>query len=120
MSRAVPKDVLRIRIPHGERYAMGPGKADLLEAIEETRSIAEAGRSLGMSYWKTRRLLDEMAACFKAPVVETTRGGGGGGGSSLTKLGREALARYRAMQARAEAAIAGDLKAYRRLLARKA
>jgi molybdate transport system regulatory protein len=116
----LPPGILRIRIPHGEIFAMGPGKAELLEAIQETRSIAAAGRAMGLSYWKTRRLLDEMSACFRSPVVETAKGGEQGGGAQLTELGREALARFRAMEAKAAKVIQADLKAYQRLLAKKA
>ena len=34
------RKIIRIGIPMGEHYAMGPGKADLLEAIQETGSIS--------------------------------------------------------------------------------
>jgi len=40
----------RIRILLGSSIAIGPGKAALLEAIEDTGSIAAAGRQMGMSY----------------------------------------------------------------------
>ena len=97
---------LKIRILHDGLFAMGPGKADLLEAIQETRSIAAAGRKLGLSYWKTRRLLKEMNQSFRLPVVVTARGGDKGGGSQVTDLGRAVLAQFRAMEAAAGAAIA--------------
>jgi molybdate transport system regulatory protein len=108
---------LKIRLRHGEAYAMGPGKAELLEAIQATRSIAAAGRQLGWSYWKTRRLLDEMNQCFKAPVVVTAKGGDKGGGATLTDTGLEAVARFRAMERQAEAAIAPAVEAFQALLA---
>jgi len=108
---------LKIRLPHGEIYAMGPGKASLLEAIRETRSIAAAGRQLGLSYWKTRHLLEEMNLCFRSPVVLTTKGGEMGGGSRVTETGLEALAQFRAMEAEAEAAIARRVLAFQGLLA---
>lgn len=98
---------------------MGPGKADLLEAIDKTRSISAAGRTLGLSYWKVRALMDEMAQCFRAPVVEAIKGGSGGGGAQLTALGREALDRFRAMELRAEKGIAEDMKVYRKLLKKR-
>ncbi len=41
---------LRLRIVFGEGAMLGPGKADLLEGIRETGSIAAAGRRMGMSY----------------------------------------------------------------------
>lgn len=109
---------IRVRSTSGELYAMGPGKADLLAAILETGSIAAAGRKLGMSYQKTRQLVDEMNLCFASPLVEGFKGGAQGGGALLTEVGREALERYRAMQVRAEASIVGDLEAFQRLLAR--
>ena len=108
---------LKLRLVHGEIFAMGPGKASLLEAIRETRSIAAAGRKLGLSYWKTRHLLEEMNQAFRLPVVLTTRGGEKGGGSEVTETGLEALAQFRAMEAEAEAAIARRALAFQALLA---
>ena len=100
---------IRIRIHCGELYAMGPGKADLLEAVEACRSIAGAGRALGYSYSKTRRLIDEMNFCFRSPVVETMKGGSERGGARVTETGRRALTVFRAMEAKAKAAIQADL-----------
>lgn len=96
---------------------MGPGKADLLAAILETGSIAAAGRKMGMSYQKTRHLVDEMNQCFVSPLVEGFKGGAQGGGASLTDLGREVLERFRQMQLRAEKAVSKDLEAFKDLLA---
>ena len=54
---------------------------------------------------------------FGAPLVVSSRGGAEQGGANLTPLGRETLARYRAMQARAEAAIEDDVNALRAMIA---
>ena len=108
---------LKLRLLHGECFAMGPGKAALLEAIAQTRSVAAAGRQLGLSYWKTRRLLEELNRSFRLPLVATTKGGDRGGGSQVTAAGQEALARFRAMEAAALAAVAPLAEAYRELLA---
>jgi len=108
---------LKLRLVHGDCFAMGPGKAALLEAIAETRSVAAAGRKLGLSYWKTRRLLEEINQCFRLPLVATTKGGDKGGGSRVTEAGLEALARFRAMEAAAGAVVAPLALAYRDLLA---
>jgi len=108
---------LKLRLVHGDCFAMGPGKAALLEAIAETRSVAAAGRKLGLSYWKTRRLLEEINQCFRLPLVATTKGGDKGGGSRVTEAGMEALARFRAMEAAAGAVVAPLALAYRDLLA---
>ena len=40
---------LKAQILCGEAIALGPGKADLLEAIAEHGSISAAGRALGIS-----------------------------------------------------------------------
>ena len=96
---------------------MGPGKAELLEAIQATQSISAAGRSLGLSYWKTRHLLEEMNLCFRLPVVTTSKGGDKGGSSQVTETGRRALALFRAMEAAAGAAIAAQVQELQELLA---
>lgn len=108
----------RLRILLGAAIAMGPGKADLLEAIGHYGSIAKAGRSMGMSYRRAWLLVDTMNASFRAPLVEAARGGSGGGGARLTPLGRDALARYREMEAKTAELLAADMKDFRRLLAR--
>jgi Bacterial regulatory helix-turn-helix protein, lysR family len=65
----------RLRIVLEPDIAIGPGKADLLEGIRETGSIAAAGRRLGMSYKRAWLLVETMNACFKSPLVEASRGG---------------------------------------------
>ena len=110
------RKVVRIAIPLGESYAMGPGKADLLEAIEAAGSISAAGRNLGMSYRRAWLLVDEMNKCFREPLVIARMGGLKGGGAEVTDLGREALKRYRALQALAWEAVRHPLREYQRLL----
>ena len=110
------RKIIRIGIPMGEHYAMGPGKADLLEAIQETGSISGAGRKLGMSYRRAWLLVDEMNTCFRAPLVVAHLGGAKGGGAEVTELGREALKRYRALQNLAWSAVRHPLREFQRLL----
>lgn len=96
---------LRIRIVFGDAEMMGPGKAELLERIDRTGSIAAAGREMGMSYKRAWELIGTLNAMFQSPVVSSTRGGPGGGGAVLTEMGREVLRLYRGFEA--EAARAG-------------
>jgi len=105
----------RLRIVLGPDIAIGPGKADILEAIQDTGSIAAAGKRLGMSYKRAWLLVDTMNRCFVAPLVETSRGGSGRGGAALTPTGEAVLDSYRRMQAATEQAIAGDLDRLRRV-----
>jgi len=108
---------IRIRLTCGDEIAMGQGKADLLEAIQETGSISAAGRKLGLSYRKAWLMVDEMNRCFTQPVVEAMKGGAQGGGARVTELGQDALRQYRVIQSLAQAAIEKELKTFRRLLA---
>lgn len=99
---------LRIRIVFGEAEMMGPGKAELLERIDRTGSIAAAGREMGMSYKRAWELIGTLNTMFQAPVITSTRGGPGGGGAVLTDMGREVLRLYRGFEA--ETARAGKCK----------
>jgi molybdate transport system regulatory protein len=96
---------------------LGPGKVALLERIRERGSIAAAGRSMGMSYRRAWLLVDSLNRCFREPVVATQLGGRGGGAAALTPFGEQVIARYHAMQAAAEAAVARDLAALEAALA---
>jgi molybdate transport system regulatory protein len=70
-----------------------------------------------MSYRRAWVLVDTMNRCFKEPLVSTATGGDRGGGARVTPFGREVLARFRAMQAKADGAIAADMAAFGKLLA---
>ena len=97
----------RVQVKHA--VAIGPGKADVLQAIADTGSIAEAGRRLGMSYQRVWSLVRAMNGDFVEPLVLTQRGGAAGGGAGLTPAGAEVLALYRAIERDAERAVARRL-----------
>ena len=102
MSRpATAAPVPRLRIVLASGVAIGPGKVDLLEAIDAAGSIAAAGRRLSMSYKRAWTLVEELNAAFAGPVVERSAGGRAGGGAALTALGREVVLRYRRVEAAA-------------------
>lgn len=86
---------LRVRVLAGSAVAIGPGKADLLDAIRATGSISAAARSMRMSYRRAWLLVQTMNRCFAEPVVTTAKGGAEGGGATVTATGRAVLARYR-------------------------
>jgi molybdate transport system regulatory protein len=106
---------LKLQLLCGETFAMGPGKASLLEAICEHGSISAAARAIGMSYRRAWTLVDEMNRCFSVPLVETLRGGGRERGARITEAGRGALAAYRELEA--GAARVTDMPAFARLSA---
>ncbi len=99
---------LKIQLMCGEEIAMGPGKADLLEAIAREGSISAAARALGMSYRRGWMLVDVMNRCFAQPLVETRPGGGGKAGARLTDAGEQALAAYRALSQEVASAAGGE------------
>ncbi len=106
----------RLRILLGAAVALGPGKADLLEAIARTGSISGAAREMHMSYRRAWTLVEAMNRDFRAPLVETSAGGAGGGGAQVTVAAREVLARYRAMEEKAAAAVTGEMAEFSALL----
>lgn len=98
---------LRVRVVLARGVALGPGKADLLQAIDETKSLTAAAARFAMSYKRGWTLVQELNNAFNRPLVETEKGGsGGGGGAALTGLGRRVLKRYRQMEADANRVVA--------------
>jgi molybdate transport system regulatory protein len=95
---------LTLRVDFGPGRSIGPGKIRLLEAIERTGSISQAGRTLGMSYRRAWLLIDDMNQCFRDAVVSARPGGAQGGGAVLTEFGTELVRDYRAIETAAEVA----------------
>lgn len=106
---------LKLQIACGDARALGPGKADLLDAIAAQGSISAAARGMGMSYRRAWLLVDEMNRCFDPPLVETLRGGGLERGARVTETGLAILEAYREMER--EAAAIAERPAYARLRA---
>jgi len=88
-------ELLKIRISHGKETAMGPGKAELLEAIDQCGSISAAAKQMRMSYRRAWELVDTMNRCFDEPLVKTSPGGAHGGGAQVTEFGFYILKCYR-------------------------
>ena len=95
---------LTLRVDFGTDRAIGPGKVLLLEAIRDTGSISQAGRSLGMSYRRAWLLVDDMNRCFREPVITAQPGGSQGGGAALTAFGEKVIQKYRTIETEATAA----------------
>lgn len=104
-------DRTRFRVQVKHAVAIGPGKADVLQGIAETGSLAEAGRRLGMSYQRVWSLVAAMNQDFVEPLVLKQRGGAAGGGARLTDTGQQVLALYRAIEQDAQEAVARRLPA---------
>jgi molybdate transport system regulatory protein len=102
---------LTIRVNLGSSGYLGPGKIELMERISRHGSISAAGKDMKMSYRRAWLLVDELNHIFREPLIETQLGGSGGGGARLTKLGRDIVGRYRAIEGACSKASAADLRA---------
>ncbi|MCU9838612.1 LysR family transcriptional regulator [Ruegeria sp. WL0004] len=104
MTDTRPQPVQKLRIVFDEGEMVGPGKAELLEHIRDTGSIAAAGRAMGMSYKRAWQLVETMNAMFRTPLVVRSRGGALGGSATLTQTGTAVLAAYRDYESAARSA----------------
>jgi molybdate transport system regulatory protein len=107
MSAAKPHLWIRVIIPGAG--AIGPGKIDLLSAIDEQHSISAAARKLGMSYRRAWMLLDETRRAIGTDVVATFAGGAQRGGAKLTDAGRKLIGSYERICATANRAAAPEM-----------
>lgn len=107
---------IKIRFHNKDTVALGPGKADLLDAIIMYGSISAAGRAMGMSYKRAWDLVNAMNTSFKQPLVITSKGGSHGGGTTLTEFGQEILEQYRRIESKAQASIEQDVNMITALL----
>lgn len=83
-----------------EQRFLGPGRVELLERIEETGSINQAAKQMGMSYKKAWEMVNSLNAQTKNPVVITQTGGEKGGGTTITDEARELIRYYRQVRER--------------------
>jgi len=67
----------------------------LLERIDKLGSIAEAARSMRLTYRNAWLWIEAMNRLAPAPLVEKTAGGVGGGYARLTDEGRKAVNQYK-------------------------
>jgi molybdate transport system regulatory protein len=106
MKRPTPpaKPALRGRlwVEFGGKPALTEATADLLEQIEATGSLSEAGRRLRFSYRRAWMLLDAANKRWPRPLAVTATGGKQGGGTRLTPLGVAVLHSYRDLQLQLE------------------
>jgi len=110
---------LTLRVIGAGSPAIGPGKAALVEHIAKSGSISSAARAMGMSYRRAWQLVEALNESFAEPVVVTAIGGTRGGGATVTAFGMELVSRFRAMENKASAAIAGDLQQLTRRLKKR-
>ncbi len=85
---------LTLRI-YGEEKCFGPGIAELLERVDEVRSLRKATISMEMAYSKAWRIIKTAEESLGFPLLRSTTGGRGGGGAELTPEAQDFLQRFR-------------------------
>lgn len=100
---------LRIWLERAGRSILGPGRLELLEGIDRSRSISAAARQLRMSYRHTWELVQSINEAAGEPLVLAATGGVRGGGAQLTPLGHWAIRVFREVQAQVQQTAAGLL-----------
>lgn len=79
-----------------ERIFYGPGAHQLLRLTDETGSLLEACRKMGISYSKGRKIMATLEQELGYPVITGRAGGKSGGMSAVTEQGLALAARYEA------------------------
>lgn len=105
----MPAPLLKIRINHEGNIALGPGKIELLQHIEQHGSISAAAKQMRMSYRRAWELVDMMNRCFDRPVVVSVAGGSHGGGARVTAFGQSLMLAYEEILRKSTQAAADEL-----------
>lgn len=110
--------LIRPRIYIGNNTTIGPGKINLLKALQTESSITAAAKSLNISYKKSWDLLKDLNQIFDQPVFETKVGGKGGGKTIVTPLGLELIRLYEALELRLNECADSELQDLKKLTQR--
>ncbi|KAA0994036.1 LysR family transcriptional regulator [Dyadobacter sp. UC 10] len=86
----------------------GPGRLELLEKIQETGSIVQAAKAMGMSYKKAWAMVDHMNTHGQQPYVITHKGGQQGGGTELTETAKKVIEAYKNLNTRLSEIVAAE------------
>jgi len=93
------KLLCKVWLEYKGKPLLGKGGAQILEAIEEVKSISKAAKKVGMSYRYVWNYLAKIEKTLQEPVVKTYKGGRkGGGGAHLTRLGEKLLKEYKRVE----------------------
>jgi molybdate transport system regulatory protein len=90
---------------HGESL-FGPGTFDLLVLVDETGSLHQAAKLMGMSYNKAWRAMRQAEDHLGLQLLARRTGGSDGGGSVLTEDGHKLMERFRMFLDEADADLA--------------
>lgn len=83
-----------LRVFNGSEKLFGPGKLELLQFIQETGSISQAAKKMGLSYKKAWDMVQSLNQLCKNPIVVASTGGTKGGRTTITPEGLELMKAY--------------------------
>lgn len=87
-----------LRVFNGDVKFFGPGKLELLQFIQETGSISQAAKSMGISYKKAWDMVNSLNQLCNSPIVQAQTGGVKGGKTVLTPEGLELMESFQILQ----------------------
>jgi len=82
---------------------VGIGRIELLQKIEALGSMNQAAKSMGMSYKKAWKIIQELNTMYSEPLVVKEVGGKAGGGSVVTDRGKKLIADFKFIEMEMEA-----------------
>ena len=86
---------LKIKIEVHDNFNIGPGKITLMESIISCGSISSAAKTMGMSYRKAWKLVNEINNASKAKIILTNTGGKGAGRTKVSPDGISLIKAFR-------------------------
>ncbi|MDP9088148.1 MAG: LysR family transcriptional regulator [Pseudomonadota bacterium] len=89
---------MRLRVDFNPACSLGPGKISLLQTIGDCGSLAQAARTLGMSYRRAWLLVDNLNTMFDKRVTTSATGGRRGGGMIITPFGESVISMFRQLE----------------------
>ena len=102
---------LRVKLQiNTDEPVLGPGVAELLELVEETGSMKEACRRMGMSYSKGWKITGRAEQELGYPLILRSHGGRTGGSCSVMQEGLSLIRRYRALEEKVKEYASGIFK----------
>ena len=90
--------LIKIRIQLKDNFHIGPGKVLLLEKINETGSISKAAESMGLSYRKAWRLVNELNKYSIKKLVNAKPGGQGVRGAHLSEEAKKFIKLFKKIE----------------------
>lgn len=101
---AVPRQ--KLWLERDGKVVMSDYRLRLLDLVAETRNLARAATTMGLSYRRAWGKVKELEANLGFALVASEVGGAGGGHTALTPEGLDLVEAYRRFKARSEAAMA--------------